>query len=144
MPAGRVLGLDLGEARIGVALSDPEGKVALPFGTIPTGAPQDVKAIAALVKEHEVTAIVVGHPLAMSGRATAAADHAETFAHALGQFLGLPVHLQDERLTTVQAERGLREGGLSGRDRRRVVDQAAAALILQAFLDRRRTEQERA
>jgi putative pre-16S rRNA nuclease len=131
-----MLGLDLGEARIGVALSDPDRRIALPFGTIRTGAPGDVKAIAGLVQEHDVTAIVVGHPVAMSGELRAAADHAEKFADALRGFLGITVHLQDERLTTVQAERGLSSAGVKARDRRRVVDQAAATLILQAYLDR--------
>ena len=132
---GRVLGLDLGQSRIGVAISDPARRVAVPFGTIRTGAPEDVKAIAALVREHEVTAIVVGHPLSMTGRSGAAADHAEKFAEALRGFLGVPVHLQDERLSTVQAERDLAAQGLRGRERREVVDQAAATLILQAYLD---------
>jgi len=135
---GRVLGLDLGQARIGVALSDPARRIAVPIGTIHTGAPEDVKAIAALVREHEVSAIVVGHPLSMSGDAGEAADHAEKFAEALGGFLGIPVHLQDERLSTVQAERDLAARGMRGRERREVVDQTAATLILQAYLDRTR------
>jgi len=130
-----VLGLDLGQARIGVAISDPDRKMALPLGTIRTGAPEDVKAIAAVVRDQGVTAIVVGHPLSMSGAAGEAADHAERFAEALRGFLGVPVHLQDERLTTVQAERDLAARGLRGRERRDVVDQAAATVILQAFLD---------
>ncbi len=132
---GRVLGLDLGQARIGVAISDPERRLAVPFGTIRTGPPEDVKAIAAIVGEQQVSAIVVGHPLSMSGRAGEAADHAERFAEALRGFLGLPVHLQDERLSTVQAERDLGARGLRGRERREVVDQTAAMVILQAYLD---------
>ena len=132
---GRVLGLDLGQSRIGVAISDPARRVAVPLGTIRTGAPEDVKAIAALVREHRVTAIVVGHPLSMSGRSGEAADHAEKFAEALRGFMGVPVHLQDERLSTVQAERDLAAQGLRGRERREVVDQAAATVILQAYLD---------
>jgi len=130
-----VLGLDLGQSRIGVAISDPARRVAVPLGTIRTGAPEDVKAIAALVREHRVTAIVVGHPLSMSGRSGEAADHAEKFAEALRGFMGVPVHLQDERLSTVQAERDLVAQGLRGRERREVVDQAAATVILQAYLD---------
>ncbi len=135
--AGRVLGLDLGDARIGVAISDPERHLALPVGTIRTGAPADVKGIAALVAEHGVTAIVIGHPIGLSGRAGEAAHHAERFAEALRGFLGLPVHLQDERLSTVEAERSLAEAGVRGRKRRAVVDRSAATVILQAFLDRR-------
>jgi len=130
-----VLALDLGQSRIGVAISDPERRVAVPIGTVRTGAPADVKAIAAIVREQQVTEIVVGHPLSLSGRKGEAADHAEKFAQALRDFLGVSVVLQDERLTTVQAERQLGQAGLRGRARREVVDQAAATIILQAYLD---------
>jgi putative pre-16S rRNA nuclease len=133
-----MLGLDLGQSRIGVAISDPRRRLAVPLGTVRTGAPADVKAIAAMVKEHRVGAIVVGHPLSLSGRKGEAADHAEKFAQALRDFLGVPVFLQDERLTTVEAERRLADTGVRGRERREVVDEAAAMLILQAFLDRTR------
>jgi putative Holliday junction resolvase len=132
---GRVLALDLGQSRIGVAISDPDRRVAVPLGTIRTGAPGDVKAIAALVREHQVATIVVGHPLALAGRKGEAADHAERFAAALQGLLGIPVILQDERLTTVAAERGLAAAGIRGRRRREVIDQAAATLILQSYLD---------
>ncbi|HEX9824014.1 MAG TPA: Holliday junction resolvase RuvX [Actinomycetota bacterium] len=135
---GRVLALDVGEARIGVAVSDPGRTVALPAGTIRVaGGPQDLKAVAGLVAEHQVTEVVVGHPLTLKGERGTAAMHAEEFAEGLRMVLDVPVHLQDERLTTVEAERGLRAAGASPRERRRSVDQAAAALILGAFLDRR-------
>jgi putative Holliday junction resolvase len=137
--SGRVLGLDLGQARIGVAVSDERGRMAVPVGTIRTGAPGDVKAIAALVKEHGIARIVVGHPVPLKGGSGEAADQAEKFADALRGFLGLPVMLQDERLSTVQAERELARAGVRGRDRRAVVDQAAATVILQAYLDRVRS-----
>ena len=133
---GRVLALDLRQARIGVAVSDPERRVAVPVGTIRTGAPEDVKAIAALVREHEVAEIVVGLPVNMSGERGAAADRAEKFAQALEGFLRLPVVLQDERLSTVEAERGLAAAGVRGPRRRAVVDQSAAVVILQSYLDR--------
>jgi putative Holliday junction resolvase len=133
---GRVLGLDLGQARIGVAVSDDERRVAVPVGTVRTGAPQDVKAIAALVREYGVTEVVVGHPVRLSGESGEAADQAEQFAGALRGFLGLPVVLQDERLSTVEAERSLRAAGVRGRARRAVVDQSAATVILQSYLDR--------
>ncbi|HYT30219.1 MAG TPA: Holliday junction resolvase RuvX, partial [Actinomycetota bacterium] len=94
-----------------------------------------VKAIAALVAEHAVTELVVGHPLSLSGRKGEAAAHAERFADTLRIMLGLPVHIQDERLSTVEAERSLRAAGVSGRARREVVDRAAAGVILQAWLD---------
>jgi putative Holliday junction resolvase len=132
-----VLGLDLGQSRIGVAISDPDRRVAVPLGTIRTGAPDDVKAIAALVLDHKVERIVVGHPRSLSGRKGEAADHAEKFASALRGLLAVPVVLEDERLTTVQAERELAAAGVRGRRRREVVDQAAAAVILQSYLDKR-------
>ncbi len=121
-----------------MAVSDDLRRVAVPLGTIRTGAPRDVRAVAALVREHGVAEVVVGHPLRLSGGSGEAAGQAERFAEALRGLLGLPVHLQDERLTTVQAHRELARAGLRGRDRRSVVDESAAILILQAFLDRRR------
>jgi putative pre-16S rRNA nuclease len=132
---GRVLGLDLGDARIGVAISDDARRMAVPLGTVRTGAPADVRAIADLVREHGVTLVVVGHPLLLSGEARERAHHAERFATALSGLLDVPVLLQDERLSTVEAERALRETGASGRDRRRAVDRSAATVILQAWLD---------
>lgn len=134
---GAVLGLDLGQSRIGVALSDPGRRVAVPLGTIRTGAPDDVKAIAALVTEHAVTEIVVGHPLSLSGEAREAADHAERFAEALRGFFSIPVVLHDERLSTVEANRLLDGAGVNRRGRRDVIDQAAAVVILQSYLDSR-------
>jgi putative pre-16S rRNA nuclease len=136
---GRVLGLDLGDARIGVAVSDPERRLAVPVGTVHVGQPPgELKAIAALVAEHEVVAVVLGHPRSMSGGSGPRAAHAEAFAEALRAVLSVPVELQDERLTTVEAERTLREAGVTGRARREVVDRAAAAVILQAWLDTHR------
>jgi putative holliday junction resolvase len=132
---GRVLGLDLGDARIGLAISDDGRRMAVPLGTVRTGAPADVRAIAELVAEHEVTLVVVGHPLMMSGEAGERAHLAERFAEALGTILPVEVSLQDERLSTAEAERALREAGASGRDRRQSVDRSAATVILQAWLD---------
>jgi putative Holliday junction resolvase len=133
--SGRVLGLDLGDARIGVSISDDARRMAVPLGTIRTGAPADVRAIADLVREHNVTLVVVGHALLLSGDAGERAHHAERFAAALTGLLEIPVLLQDERLSTVEAERALRQTGASGRDRRRAVDRSAATVILQAWLD---------
>jgi putative holliday junction resolvase len=137
-PEGRVLGLDLGDAHIGVAISDDERRLAVPLGTVPAGAPQDLKAIAKLVGEHGVTAIVVGHPVSMSGARGPRARHAEEFAGALRSIMSVPVELHDERLSTVEAERALRQAGASGRDLRRSVDRSAATIILQAWLDAHR------
>jgi putative pre-16S rRNA nuclease len=133
--AGRVLGLDLGDARIGVAISDDDRRLAVPLGTIHTGAPSDIKAIAKLVEEHDATAVVIGLPLSLTGERGPAAVKAESFADALRSFLRIPVELHDERLSTVEAERALRRAGVDGRARREVVDRSAAAVILQAWLD---------
>jgi putative Holliday junction resolvase len=132
---GRVLGLDLGDARIGVAISDDARRVAVPLGTVRTGAPADLRAIADLIREHGVTLVVVGHPLLLSGEAGDRAHHAERFAAAIGEALDVPVLLQDERLSTVEAGRALRDSGASGRDRRRTIDRSAATVILQSWLD---------
>jgi putative Holliday junction resolvase len=138
-PRGRVLALDVGEVRIGIALSDPDRTVALPAGTIVVrGAPHDLKAVAALVREHDAVEVVVGHPVSLSGQRGAAAHRAEGFAAGLRAALDVPVHLQDERLTTVEAGRDLRSAGASGREARQAVDQAAASLILRAYLERTR------
>ncbi len=118
-----------------MAISDDARRMAVPLGTVRTGAPADVRAIGALIREHGVTLVVVGHPLLLSGEAGDRAHHAERFAAAIGEALDVPVLLQDERLSTVEAGRALRESGASGRDRRRTIDRSAATVILQAWLD---------
>jgi putative holliday junction resolvase len=132
---GRVLGLDLGDARIGVAISDDDRRLATPLGTVHTGAPADLQAIAALANEHDVSLVVVGLPRSMSGEEGPRATQARAFAGAIAAATGTPVEMQDERLSTVEAERGLREAGFTGLDRRRVVDRSSAVVILQAWLD---------
>lgn len=136
---GPVLGLDLGDARIGVAISDPEARTAVPLGTIHVGQPPgELKAVAALVAEHEVRRIVIGYPLSMSGRSGERAHHATAFAEALRAVVDVPVELHDERLSTAEAERRLAAAGVTGPGRRRVVDQTAAAVILGSWLDAHR------
>lgn len=135
---GRVLGLDLGDARIGVAISDDDRRLAVPLGTIHTGAPADLKAIASMVKEHEATVVILGLPVSLSGERGPAAVKAQAFADALHSVLTIPVELQDERFSTVEAERLLRAAGVTGRERRKVVDGSAATIILQAWLDAHR------
>jgi putative Holliday junction resolvase len=92
--------------------------------------------VAALVREHEVSTVVVGHPLSLSGQRGPAAMRAEQFAEGLRLALDVPVDLQDERLTTVEADRALRAAGANAKKARRVIDQASASLILRAYLDR--------
>lgn len=138
-PSGRVLGLDLGDARIGVAVSDPDRRLAVSVGTVHVGQPPgELKAVAALVREHEATLVVLGLPLSMSGDQGPAARHAAAFADALGSVLDVPVMFQDERLSTAEAERVLRAAGVRGPERRKVIDRSAAAVILQAWLDAHR------
>jgi putative Holliday junction resolvase len=135
---GRVLGLDLGAARIGVAISDPDRRLAVPMGTVAVGQPPgELKAVAELVRANDVTAVVVGWPRSLSGEDGPAATQAKAFADALRAVLEVPILLQDERLTTVEAERVLREAGVTGLKRRQTVDQVAASVILQSWLDAR-------
>jgi putative holliday junction resolvase len=133
--AGRVLALDLGDVRIGVAISDAERRLAVPLGVVRTGAPADLKAIRSIVADNEVSLVVVGDPLLLSGERGDRSRKAAEFATALRAVLEVPVELQDERLSTVEAERALRSAGASGREARRSVDQSAATVILQSWLD---------
>jgi putative Holliday junction resolvase len=137
---GPVLGLDLGDARIGVAISDPDRRLAVPVGTVHVGQPPgELWAVATLVRERGATRIVLGLPLSMRGEPGRRAAHAESFAEALRTVVDVPIELHDERLSTVEAERALTAAGTRGRDRRRVVDASAAAVILQAWLDGQRS-----
>jgi putative holliday junction resolvase len=139
----RALGLDLGSKRVGVAISDSGGAVATPIDTIHRSRdPQaDRRRIAELVAEWEAEIVVVGLPLSLDGSIGPAAQGAMDEAEALGDTLSVPVVLQDERLTTVTAHDRLREQGLKGPRRTAVVDQTAAAVLLQAWLDARRNQE---
>jgi putative Holliday junction resolvase len=145
MRMGVRIGLDPGDARIGVARSDPTGFLATPVETIHRGrrASEDWRQIRRIVAEiaedAEVLEVVVGLPRSLKGRENPATAKVREFAAALaGRVRPLPVRLVDERLTTVSAETMLRERGRKGQDRRSVVDQAAAVLILQTALDTER------
>jgi len=135
----RALGVDLGDARIGLALSDPLGVIAQPLETMRcVGPKKDVQRIVAKAKELEVGVIVVGLPLLMSGEDGERALQAREFAVQLERRLdGVRVELWDERLTTVQAERTMISDGVRRRRRKSTVDPIAAALILQGYLDSR-------
>ena len=109
--------------------------MAVPLATVQTGAPADSRAIGELVLENDVVLVVVGHPLKLSGERGTRAEMAEQFAATLREALPVPVELHDERLSTVEAERGLREAGVRGVRRRRAVDRASATVILQSYLD---------
>jgi len=133
----RVLALDLGSKRIGVAVSDAGGTLASPRTVLLRSGDvaRDHHRIAAMVDEEEARAVLVGLPLSLDGSDGAAATAARAEAAALAAVLAVPVVLHDERLTTVTAHRLLAARGLDSRARRKVVDQAAAAVMLQAWLD---------
>ena len=133
---GRILAVDLGTKRIGLALSDPLGLTAQPMPTLKAeGWETDVAAIGRIAAERGAQAIIVGLPLRMSGRAGPEARRAESFAQALREKTRLPVRTWDERLTTAASERSLIEAGRSRKKRRAAVDSAASILILQSYLD---------
>jgi putative Holliday junction resolvase len=136
--------VDVGEVRVGVALSDPVGILATPLVTLARdrSGGRDLDALAAMVVEHEVVEVVVGLPRTLAGRHAAAAGAATDYARALATRLGdsAQVQLTDERLTTVSATRMLAERGVRGRKQRAVVDQAAAVEILQGWLDAQRRD----
>lgn len=139
---GRVLGIDLGSRRIGLALSDPDGVIASPHGMIERSRDRavDHAAILAAAREAGAVRLVVGLPLSLSGRvgpaAKAVLDEVAEIRAAAGP--GLPVDTCDERLTTVVAERALGEARLDRRKRRTVVDQVAASVMLQSWLEANR------
>jgi len=137
----RVLGLDLGEKRIGLALSDSLGMVASPLKVLEYESQRAaVEQIAAIVKSKGVGEIVVGLPLEMNGRGGLQAEKAQGFAKALEERVNVPVNCWDERLTTVQAERALLEADVSRKGRKLRADMVAAALLLQSYLDSRRKQ----
>jgi putative holliday junction resolvase len=133
------MALDVGDVRIGVALSDETGTLAWGLVTLRSVGPRkDVQALAALVREHEVGEIVVGLPLRLDGSLGPQAEKVGAFVERLVRGLRLPVVTRDERLTSVAADERLAEAGVKRRDRKARVDQAAAALILQEYLDERK------
>lgn len=132
----RILGVDFGLRRHGLAISDELGYTAQPAGTVEhRGSDQGIPDIARIATEKEAERIVVGLPFHMDGRPGDHHDEVLAFADALGAATGLPVETVDERLTTVQAERALQQAGFSRKKRKSRVDQMAAQLILQGWLD---------
>ncbi|HQG69267.1 MAG TPA: Holliday junction resolvase RuvX [Rhodoglobus sp.] len=134
MRPGVRLGIDVGTARIGVARSDLHGMLATPVETVPRGA-GDIARIRELVSEIDAVEIIVGLPLALSGRETASTGDAKEFAGRLSTACEVPVRLVDERLSTVSANSALRASGRNAKNSRSVVDQVAAVIILQHALD---------
>jgi len=135
----RILGLDPGERRIGVALSDPTGLLASPLTVIKrSGLSDDLAAVARLVQEHEVELVVVGEPRTLRGEVGPQAEAAREFAGQLAGYVRVPVEMWDERLSTVAAEREMLALGIRAEKRRAQRDAVAAAIILQGYLDRLR------
>ena len=135
---GRVMGIDYGDRRVGLALSDEHRLIAQTLTTLQRDRRGDVEvalAIASLLAEHDVQHIVVGWPLRLNGREGIQTQKVERFIAHLVDHTSLPISRWDERLTTHSAERALREGGVKGKQRRAKVDQVAAALILQSWLE---------
>jgi len=132
-----MLGLDVGERRIGVALSDPEGILASPLMVINrTRDKADIEAILGLVRQHEVTRVVVGLPRSMDGSIGQQAERVQNFIGMLSEFLEIPLETWDERLSTLAAERLMADAGLKRGKRKEQRDALAAALVLQGYLDR--------
>ena len=139
----RTFGLDVGTRTVGVALSDALGITAQGLTTLRrSGLRKDLTALKRLGEAHEVTSAVVGLPLNMDGSEGASAARSRAFGEALARALAVPVHYWDERLSTVAAHRALRESDLSAERRRELVDQVAATLILQGWLDAQRPKAE--
>lgn len=141
MRQGVRIGVDVGTVRVGVARSDPSGVLATPVETVPRDETRatDVARIARLVVEFHAIEVVVGLPRSLSGRLGGAAEAAQKYAVAIARRVHpVPVRTVDERLSTVTAQRSLREAGRKGRKHRPVVDQAAAVVILQSALDAER------
>jgi putative Holliday junction resolvase len=135
----RLMALDLGEARIGVALSDESGTLASGLTTLRARGPRkDAQQVAALVREHGVGELVVGLPLRLDGTRGPQAEKVLAFVERLRRVAGVPVLTRDERLTSVAASERLAEAGVRGAARKQRLDQAAACLILQELLDERR------
>jgi putative Holliday junction resolvase len=135
----RLLGVDPGSKRIGVALSDPDGRIASPHTIVEASDPErDAGEIARIARENEVEEIVIGYPRRLDGRAGPAAENVDALAAHVRAATAVPVRLWDERLTSAQANKEMIASGAKRRARRAAVDRIAATLILQSYLDARR------
>jgi len=129
-----IIGIDVGEKHIGIAMS--VGNIAIPVAVIKrTGGESDLERIAALTGEYETELVVVGLPRSMDGSIGAQAESVIEFAKSLSDYIDIPIDMCDERLTTVMADRLMREGGAKRRQRKANIDAMAAAVILQAYID---------
>ncbi|MFN2593708.1 MAG: Holliday junction resolvase RuvX [Actinomycetota bacterium] len=133
----KVLGIDFGARRIGVAIADLGAPVAVPLEVIDRTTTTALERVLQLVRDNDVATVVVGHPRMLSGDEGAAVEESRAFAEQLSA-AGVDVKEHDERLTTVMAERGLRDAGVKSARRKELRDAAAAQIILQSYLDEQR------
>jgi putative Holliday junction resolvase len=135
-----IVALDVGSRRIGVAVSDPAESFSLPLQTVERtdSLHDDIEAILTIARDHAASVLVVGDPISLSGERGLAAQKMDAFVAVLAKAFGGPIERVDERLTTAQATRSLLAADVSRKGRKRIVDQLAAALILDAYLARRR------
>lgn len=134
----RFLGIDFGRRRMGLALSDPSGQIARPLETLlVSGTADAVKQVLRVIAEHEVTGIVLGMPLNMSGTTSELSDETMAFAEKLKAACAVPIYFEDERLSSRQAENVLHQHGQKIKGNKERIDRIAAAIFLQSFLDRR-------
>ncbi|HMD47623.1 MAG TPA: Holliday junction resolvase RuvX [Bryobacteraceae bacterium] len=139
MNPGRILALDLGKRRIGLALSDELGLTAQGLETLErTNIRSDLARLGEIAAQNNVSIIVVGNPIHMNGQEGRQSGHAHEFGARLQAFTGLPVEYRDERLTTVEAQRVLRQSGISIEKRASAVDRLSAVILLESYLDSRR------
>lgn len=131
---GRRIAFDYGDVRTGVALCDPDGILSSPLCVLQTQSKNYTREISALLTEHEPIAIYVGMPVNMSGSSGESAEKVNTFVDSLKELTTIPIHLVDERLSTVSAQRKLKEAGVSSRDSKLLIDAMAAVAILEQGL----------
>lgn len=144
---GRLIAFDLGEVRVGVALSDPSQVIASPFETLTVPRSDDVALLGAMeraILRHDASGVVIGLPKRTDGREGAAAQRARSIAAKVATVITAPVVLWDERYTTVEAERSLLEADVKRARRRAIIDQVAASVVLQSVLDAQRHRREQA
>jgi putative Holliday junction resolvase len=138
MRTGVRLACDVGKARIGIARSDPRGVLAVPLDPVKAGE-NSASLVRDIAIEYEAIEIIVGLPISMSGALGAAAEYTQAWVDQLSAVTEIPIRLHDERLTTVQAQRGLHEAGRTTKSSRAVIDSASAVVLLQTCLDSERS-----
>ena len=138
MRTGVRLACDVGKARIGIARSDPNGVLAVPLDAVKAGE-NSALLVRDIAVEYEAIEIIVGLPISMSGMLGAAAEYTHSWVDKLSAVTDIPIRLHDERLTTVQAQRGLHEAGRTTKSSRSVIDSASAVVLLQTCLDSERS-----